>query len=103
MDERLTQTQLSPERIRQLIGIRTGKISLADVVSYEVYSSVWAPLVRCEWAQSLAAKYFARKAIRKHQRYEKMMAKEADKEASREQAEILAFTPKENETGPASR
>jgi len=56
------------EAWRQLRGF-----SKRDLLDYEVFSSWWACLLSWDWAQGLAAKYFAWKVNRKYRRYEKSL------------------------------
>lgn len=51
--------------------------SLEAVLDYEIAGSWWAKLVSWNWAQELAASYFARKVARKYARYKESVDMEA--------------------------
>ena len=48
------------------------------LIRYEVYSSLWAGYGSWEWLQSLTAKYYAWKTMRKWKRMHRLLPKSSD-------------------------
>lgn len=48
-------------------------LRLNDLIEYEVAASWWASWISIGWMQAMSARYFARKAVRKWNRYVVML------------------------------
>lgn len=68
MSKKYEQTSAEVDKALRIGGV-ISRLSMQEVLNYEIHSHWLAGWIDCEWGQDLMAKYFAWKVRRKYNRY----------------------------------